>query len=124
MGFYTDRKRAVGLGAGGSGSAAHWRMIATSFAILVLVPASIWVIGCTLGGDLASVTEKFSKPVPVIIMALTFTIGILHFKAEVDEAVEDYVGGIKRKLTLIAVSAFCYTLMATGLFALLKLALS
>ena len=56
-------------------------------------------------------------------MGLGLVVGLNHFKMEIDEAVEDYIHGIAQKLTLIAVSAATYTLMAVGLFALLKLAL-
>lgn len=123
MNFLTDRKRAEGLGAGGHGAQGHWKMIATSLMIAVLLPLSIIIFGCALGNDQATVAEYYGRPFPAIVTALTLIVGITHFKMEVDEAVEDYVGGIKRKLTLIAVAAFSYALMASGLFALVKLAL-
>ncbi len=124
MNFLTDRKRAVGLGAGGSGAQQHWKTIATSIALLFLVPSSILIVGCALGGTHSEVLAFFARPVPAIMLAISLVIGISHLKIEAQEAIEDYIGGIKRKLTLIALSGFCYVLTATGLFALLKLALS
>jgi len=123
MAYLTDRKRAEGLGAGGSGAQQHWKMIASSILLTILVPLFVCTFGGLIGEDLVEVTATLGRPVPFIIVALTLVVGINHFKMEADEAIEDYVGGIKRKLTLIAVSAFSYTLIALGLFALLKIAL-
>lgn len=123
MKYLTDRKRAEGLGAGGAGSHHHWKMLVSSILILVLVPLFIVVFGSALGGSREEVLAFFARPVPALIAALGLVVGIRHLMMEAHEAVEDYVGGINRKLTLVAVTAFCYTLMAAGLFALLKIAL-
>lgn len=123
MSFLTDRKRAEGLGAGGSGAQKHWQMIGTSCAIAILFPLSILVFGHALGGTYEETLAQLARPCSSVVLALTLVVGLIHVKTEIDEAVEDYVGGIKRKLTLIAVSFGIYTLMATGLFALIKLAL-
>ena len=69
------------------------------------------------------VQAYFSRPFVVIVMALGLIVGLNHIKMEIDEAVEDYVHGLAQKLTLIAVTAATYLLMAVRLFALLKLAL-
>ena len=76
-----------------------------------------------LSGSREEVLAFFARPVPALIAALGLVVGIRHLMMEAHEAVEDYVGGINRKLTLVAVTAFCYTLMAADLFALLKIAL-
>ncbi|WP_434290456.1 succinate dehydrogenase, hydrophobic membrane anchor protein [Celeribacter sp. SCSIO 80788] len=123
MNFLTDRKRATGLGAGGSGVAHHWLTIATSISLIVLVPFFVFVFGSAVGREQADVYAYFSNPFIAIAMALSLVGCVIHLKTEVDEAVEDYVGGLKRKLTLIAVAAFCYALIASGLFAILKLAI-
>lgn len=123
MRYLTDRKRATGLGAGGAGSHHHWKMIVSSISICVLTPFFITTFGLAFGRSYDDAIAFLSHPVSVVIMALSLIVGIQHFKMEIDEAVEDYVGGIARKLTLVAVTAFSYTLMALGLFALLKIAL-
>ncbi len=123
MKFLTDRKRATGLGSGGTGADHHWLTIATSLSLVILVPLLIFTFGYAVGHSYEEVLAFYSSPCIAIISALCLVGGIIHLKTEVDEAVEDYVGGIKRKLTLIAVAGFCYALMATGLFALLKLAI-
>jgi succinate dehydrogenase / fumarate reductase membrane anchor subunit len=123
MRYLTDRKRAEGLGAGGAGSHHHWKMLVSSILMVVMVPLFIIVMGSAIGRDHADVMTFFSRPVPALIAGLGLIVGIRHLMMEANEAVEDYVGGIKRKLTIVAVTAFCYTLMAAGLLSLLKLAL-
>ncbi len=123
MQFLTDRKRAVGNGAGSEGTHHHWKMIVSSICLVVLAPFFIFTFGSGLGGSYEEVLAFFSRPFVALAMGLGLVVGLNHFKMEIDEAVEDYIHGIAQKLTLIAVSAATYTLMAVGLFALLKLAL-
>lgn len=123
MAFLTDRKRAVGLGAAGTGSEHHWNMIVSSIALAVLVPMFVFTFGCALGGTYEEVLAYYSRPCPSIIAGLTLVVGMLHFKNGAQVLVEDYVGGVKRKLTIVAVNMLSYTLIATGLFALVTLAL-
>ncbi|AJE48578.1 succinate dehydrogenase, hydrophobic membrane anchor protein [Celeribacter indicus] len=123
MNFLTDRKGATGLGSGRSGTDFHWKILVTSVLLVVLVPLAVFTFGAGLGGTREEVLAYFSHPFVVIVMALALVVGISHFLMEAIDAIEDYIGGIPRKLTLIAANAFAYTLMATGLFALLKLAL-
>ncbi|MBU2937701.1 MULTISPECIES: succinate dehydrogenase, hydrophobic membrane anchor protein [Pacificibacter] len=123
MSFITDRKRAVGLGAGGHGADHHWQRMVASICLAILVPLFVFTFGCALGGTYGDVTTYYSRPFPAIVAGLTLIVGIPHLMREANVAVEDYVGGTKRQLTMIAVSAFSYTLLATGLFALVKLAL-
>lgn len=124
MRYLTDRKRAVGLGSGREGTQHHWKMLVSSVLLIVLVPLFICLFGMTLGGSFADVQSFFARPVPAIAMAICLVIGIRHFMMETHEAVEDYVHGTAGKLASIAVTAFSYTLIATALFALLKLALA
>lgn len=123
MNFLTDRKRAQGLGAGHSGTHHHWEMMVSSIAIAVLIPISIFMFGSALGGTYEEVIAYYARPFPAIITALTLVVGIFHFMREAQAAAEDYIGGTKRKLTIIVLSFGCYALMAAGLFALIKLAL-
>ncbi|WP_136636653.1 succinate dehydrogenase, hydrophobic membrane anchor protein [Pseudooceanicola onchidii] len=123
MSYLTDRKRAVGNGAGSEGTHHHWKMMVSSICLVVLVPFFVFTFGAGLGGTYEDVQAYFSSPFVALVMALGLIVGLRHFKMEIDEAVEDYVHGLAQKLTLIAVNAATYVLMAVGLFALLKLAL-
>ncbi|MBP0481464.1 succinate dehydrogenase, hydrophobic membrane anchor protein [Sagittula salina] len=123
MQFLTDRKRAQGLGSGRSGTGHHKRMLMTSMALVVLVPLFVFTFGTGLGGSYEETLAFFSRPFPAIVTGLMLVVGILHFNGECQEAVEDYVHGLKGALLSAAVTGFSWLLIAAGLFALVKLAL-
>jgi succinate dehydrogenase / fumarate reductase membrane anchor subunit len=56
-------------------------------------------------------------------VGLTLVVGLQQLMYEAQEAIEDYVHGVAEKVSLVAMWAFGYTLMAAGLFALVKIAL-
>ncbi|WP_435310718.1 succinate dehydrogenase, hydrophobic membrane anchor protein [Primorskyibacter sedentarius] len=123
MRYLTDRKRAQGLGSGRSGTHHHWQMLVSSICLVILVPLFIFTFGSGLGRDYADVLAFFSRPFPAIITGLMLVVGINHFLNETREAIEDYMHGVPERLASVAVTAFSYTLIAAGLFALVKLAL-
>lgn len=123
MQYTTDRKRAQGLGSSRSGTHHHWHMMVSSAALVVLVPLFVFTFGMALGRSHGDVLAYFAQPFPAIVTALTLIVVALHCKSEADEAIVDYVHGTKGKLALVAVTALAYTLIAAGLFALVKLAL-
>ncbi|WP_293576511.1 succinate dehydrogenase, hydrophobic membrane anchor protein [Phaeobacter sp.] len=123
MRYMTDRKRALGLGAGGTGTENHWKMMVRSMIMVVLAPLFLITLGLGLGRPYEEVLVYFSQPIPAIIMALSLIVGLIQLMYEAQEAIEDYVHGVGEKLMIVAVRAFCYTLIAAGLFALIKLAL-
>ncbi|MBT8154847.1 succinate dehydrogenase, hydrophobic membrane anchor protein [Epibacterium ulvae] len=123
MRYLTDRKRAHGLGAGGSGTHHHWQMMVSSILLVPLVPLFIFTLGAGIGGTFEEVQAYFSRPFPAIVMGLSLVVITLHLMNEAKVAIEDYMHGTAEKLALVAVGAFAYTLIAAGLFALVKLAL-
>ncbi len=122
MAFQTDRKRATGLGSAKTGTAHHWSMTVTACLLLVLVPLFIFTYGPMLGAPRAEVVEFYAQPFPAIVAALTIIIGMLHFKNGVQILIEDYVHGLMRKILIIVMIGVSYGIMATGLFALAKIA--
>ncbi|MEL6959236.1 MAG: succinate dehydrogenase, hydrophobic membrane anchor protein [Pseudomonadota bacterium] len=123
MNFRTDRKNAVGLGSGREGTHHHWQMMVSSTLLVVLVPAFVITFAIGLGGTYEEVLAYFSRPLPVLITALTLIVGIIHMLREAQAAIEDYIHGPAEKLTLIGVNAFGYTMLAVALFALARMAL-
>ena len=123
MQFLTDRKRAQGLGSGHEGTHHHWQMMVTSMLLVVLVPVFVITFGIGLGGTHEDVLTYFARPFPALVAILTLAVGIFHLMNETLVAVEDYVHGVAGKLTLVAVKAFSYTLIAAGVFAIAKIAL-
>ena len=123
MRFITDRKSAEGLGSARAGTHHHWHMMISSALLVVLVPMFVFTFGLALGRGYDGVLVYFSRPWPAIITGLTLIVVTLHCKAEADEAIIDYVHGVKAKLALVAVTGLAWSLIAAGLFALVKLAL-
>ncbi len=123
MEFLTNRKRAVGLGSAKEGTGHHWRMIVTSVGLLILVPLFVFTVGPMLGQPHQTVLNYFSQPFPAIVTALTFLVGFMHFKSGAQVLIEDYTGGLTRKVLILAVICLSYGAAATGLFAIARIAL-
>ena len=123
MRYLTDRKRAVGMGSAKSGTAHFWAMKVSSVALLILVPLFVFTFGSIVGAPYEEVLAYYQRPFPAIIAALTLIVGLEHFQSGAQVLIEDYVHGTAEKITFILVKCLAYGLMATGLFAIAKLAL-
>ena len=123
MQFVTDRKRAVGLGSAKSGTEHFWFMQVTSVALLILVPLFLFTFGPLIGEPHETVVAALSRPFPAIIAGLTLVVGFSHFRHGVQVLIEDYSHGLTRKALIIAMICVSYGAMATGLFALARIAL-
>ena len=123
MAFVTDRKRAVGLGSAKSGTEHHWSMTKSSVALLILVPLFIFTFGAMLGQPHDVVTTFYARPFPAIVAALTIVVGFMHFKGGVQILIEDYTHGLTRTALILAMTCLSYAAAATGVYALIRLAL-
>lgn len=123
MAFLTDRKRATGMGSARHGTERHWYMTISSYGLLVLVPLFIFTFGPMLGKSHAEVTAYFARPFPAIVAGLTIWFGMMHFKMGVRILIEDYVHGFAREFWIIAMACISYAIAATGVLAILKMAL-
>ena len=123
MAFLTDRKRANATGSAREGTNRHWSMTISSVALLVLIPLFIFSLGPMIGQSHEAVTSHFARPYPALITAATIWVGCMHFKSGVRVLIEDYVHGIAREFLIIAMICLAYGLAATGVFAILKMAL-
>ncbi|MDH5453334.1 MAG: succinate dehydrogenase, hydrophobic membrane anchor protein [Paracoccaceae bacterium] len=123
MRYLTDRKRAMGLGSAKSGTEHHWHMQVSAVGLAILVPLFLFTFGCILGSSYEEVTAYYARPFPAIVAALTIVVGFVHFKNGATGMIEDYAQGLMRKALIIGVTCLSYGAIATGLFALVKLAL-
>jgi succinate dehydrogenase / fumarate reductase membrane anchor subunit len=123
MRYLTDRKRAMGLGSAKSGTEHHWHMQVSAVGLAILVPLFLFTFGCILGSSYEEVTAYYARPFPAIVAALTIVVGFVHFKNGATDMIEDYAQGLMRKALIIGVTCLSYGAIATGLFALVKLAL-
>jgi succinate dehydrogenase / fumarate reductase membrane anchor subunit len=123
MRYLTDRKRAQGLGSAKEGVHHFWSMKLSSAALLILIPLFVFTFGGILGASHDEVVAYFANPFPAIVAALTIVVGFKHFRDGAQVMLEDYVHGTAQKIAIIVLICISYGAMATGLFAIAKLAL-
>jgi succinate dehydrogenase / fumarate reductase membrane anchor subunit len=123
MRYLTDRKRAQGKGASHTGTEHHWQMQVSAVALAFLIPAWIYVFGSALGASHEVVLATFARPFPSILTGLVLVVGMRHFAKGAQMMIEDYAGGTTRKMAVIFVYSLSAVIVATGLFALVKMAL-
>jgi succinate dehydrogenase / fumarate reductase membrane anchor subunit len=123
MRYLTARKRAVGKGAAHTGTEHHWHMTVSSVALAFMVPTWVYLFGSALGQPLEVVRATFARPFPAILTALVLVVGMRHFAKGAQMMIEDYARGSARKMAVIFVYSLSAVIVATGLFALIKIAL-
>ncbi len=123
MRYLTDRKRAEGRGASHSGTAHHWSMQVSAVALAFLVPTWIYLFGHAIGGTRAEVVASFARPFPAILTALVLVVGMRHFAKGATMMIEDYSHGSTRKAAVMFVTSLASVIAATGLYALIRIAL-
>ena len=123
MAYLTDRKRAAGLGSAKDGTHHFWSMQLSSYALVLLTPLFVFSFAPILGADHDAVLAHFARPYPAIITALMLIVGFQHFRMGVQVLIEDYTHGQTRKLLIIGMAILAYGAMATGLFAIARMAL-
>jgi succinate dehydrogenase / fumarate reductase membrane anchor subunit len=121
MRYLTDRKRAVGKGASGTGTEHHWWMSASAVALAFMIPTWLYIVGTTLGMPQQAVIATFSQPFPAILTALVVIVGMRHFAKGTEVWIEDYLRGTAAKGAIIAMHSLAYVIMATVLYALGKM---
>lgn len=123
MRYLTDRKRAEGKGASGSGTMHHWSMQVSAVGLAFMVPTWLYIFGHALGQDRAGVIATFARPFPAILTGLVLVIGMRHFAKGATMMIEDYSRGTARKMGLIFTYSLSSVIVATGLYALIRIAL-
>lgn len=123
MSYLTDLKRATGHGSARQGTLRHWGMTKSSVALLILTPFFVWMVGSMLGRPHEEVVAYFARPFPALVVAGMLAVGLMHFKNGIQMVIEDYTGGLTREVLIVLTICLSYGAAATGLFALLKIAL-
>lgn len=123
MAFMTDRKRAMGLGSAKSGTEHHVAMMISSAALVPLVIAFVFTFGSILGAPYEEVVAYYQRPIPALIAGLTLLVGFIHFRGGVQVTIEDYVGGLARRIAILAMVCLSYAAAALGVFSVIRLAL-
>jgi succinate dehydrogenase / fumarate reductase membrane anchor subunit len=123
MRYLTDRKRAVGKGASHTGTEHHWYMQISAVALAFLLPVWVYIFGHALGQGHEAVVATFARPFPAILTGLVLFVSMRHFAKGAQMMIEDYAHGYTRKALVIAAISLSYVVIATGLFALARIAL-
>ena len=123
MRYLTDRKRAVGKGASHTGTEHHWYMQISAVALAFLLPVWVYIFGHALGQGHEAVVATFARPFPAILTGLVLFVSMRHFAKGAQMMLEDYSHGYIRKSLVIAAISLSYVVIATGLFALARIAL-
>jgi len=103
----------------------HFRAMKISSMVLVLlIPLFLFTIAPIVGEKREIILAKLEQPtIYALIVALTFTVGLLHFKSGVQVLIEDYVHGSMSKVWINITIALSYLLIGLTLFALTKILL-
>ena len=123
MRYITDRKRAEGRGAAHAGTEHHWSMQVSAVALAFMVPTWIYVFGHALGGTRDEVLVTFARPFPAILTGLVLVVAMRHFAKGATMMIEDYTHGSTRKVAVMFVTSLAGVIAATGLYALVRIAL-
>ncbi|MBW7921322.1 MAG: succinate dehydrogenase, hydrophobic membrane anchor protein [Rubellimicrobium sp.] len=123
MRYLTDRKRAERLGSARRGTEAHWAQTISAVALALMMPTWLVVFGRALGGSRDSVLATFAQPFPAILTALVLVVAMRHFARGMVNMIDDYARGTARKIGIMAAYFIAGGIGATGIFAILKIAL-
>ena len=104
-----------------TGTPHHKAMKFSSMVLVLMIPIFLLTIAPLMGEQREHVLAKLEQPLYALIVAVTFTVGLLHFKSGVQVLIEDYVHGRMSKIWINFTIALSYTLIGLTLFALIKI---
>ena len=87
------------------------------------MPTWLYIFGSALGQPQEAVVAIFARPFPAILTALVLVVGMRHFAMGATMMIEDYARGSARKIGIIFAYSLSAVIVATGLFALVKIAI-
>jgi succinate dehydrogenase / fumarate reductase membrane anchor subunit len=125
MSFKTPMGRVIGLGTAKDGVEHWWSQRLSAIALVPLTVLAILPLGRAIGGGLDAVRATYADPWNAIVLILFLAVGFRHLQLGVQVVIEDYVHHKPaRTAALLANAAFCAVMGLTGVFGVLKLALS
>lgn len=104
-----------------TGTPHHKAMKFSSMVLVLMTPVFLLTIAPLMGEQHEFVLSKLKQPLYALIVAVTFTVGLLHFKSGIQVLIEDYVHGKMTKVWINFSIALSYTLIGLTLFALFKI---
>ena len=104
-----------------TGTPHHKAMKFSSMVLVLMTPVFLLTIAPLMGEQHEFVLSKLEQPLYALIVAVTFTVGLLHFKSGIQVLIEDYVHGKMTKVWINFSIVLSYTLIGLTLFALFKI---
>ena len=104
-----------------TGTPHHKAMKFSSMVLVLMTPVFLLTIAPLMGEQHEFVLSKLEQPLYALIVAVTFTVGLLHFKSGFQVLIEDYVHGKMAKIWINLSIVLSYTLIGLTLFALFKI---
>lgn len=123
MRYITPRKTAAGLGSAHSGTADHWAMTVSAWALIILTPLFLFTVGSVLGSPREAVVAHFGRPWPALITGLFVIVGMIHFMKGTRSMIDDYLHHAAHKAAIIVSVIFGWAVIAAAVFALAKMSL-
>jgi succinate dehydrogenase / fumarate reductase, membrane anchor subunit len=122
MNLRTPLGRALGLGAGGSGTEHWWQQRITAVALVLL---GAWFVVCLLRmdlGDRAALVAWIGRPLNAALLAVLVLTAAWHSLLGTRVVVEDYVHGALKVPLLVALQFLHAIAAAVGVVAVLQIA--
>lgn len=122
MNLRTPLGRALGLGAGGSGTEHWWQQRITAVALVLL---GGWFVVCLLRmdlGDRAALVAWIARPLNAALLAVLVLTAAWHSLLGTRVVVEDYVHGALKVPLLVALQFLHAIAAAVGVVAVLQIA--
>lgn len=122
MNLRTPLGRALGLGAGGSGTEHWWQQRITAVALVLL---GGWFVVCLLRmdlGDRAALAAWIGRPLNAALLAVLVLTAAWHSLLGTRVVVEDYVHGALKVPLLVALQFLHAIAAAVGVVAVLQIA--
>ena len=94
------------LGSAKSGTHHAWHMRLTSFALVPLTIAFVWIVLSLVGKDYNTVRAALGSPTIAIIMLLFILTSIYHMMLGMQTIIEDYVHAESTKTFSLALNIF------------------
>lgn len=110
------------LGSAKSGTHHAWRMRLTSFALVPLTVAFVWLVLSLVGKDYNAVRATLGAPAPALIMLLFLLTGVYHMMLGMQTIIEDYVHSeFPKSVSLMANIFFSICIGLACVYAVLRL---
>lgn len=122
-GLRTPLSRAKGLGSARTGSGHFIAQRVSAVALIVLVPAFVWMIARLPSLDYDSARAMIASPPGALVTLLTLTAAFYHMRLGLQVVIEDYITTpVTRAALLIANTLIAAGLWLAALYAILVIA--